>query len=61
MAILWNGAAMVGAHSVPARILANIVIWSIFVFGLLFLVAFKDYTIGFELSILAAGTAVPLS
>jgi hypothetical protein len=61
VAILWNGAAMVGAHSVPARILANIVIWAILVFGLLFLVAFKDYTMGFALSILAAGTLVPYS
>ncbi len=52
---------MVGAHSVPARILANIVIWAILVFGLLFLVAFKDYTMGFALSILAAGMLVPYS
>lgn len=55
IAILWNGAAMVGAHSLPARILANVVVWAIFVFGLLFLVAFKDYTMGFELTILSAG------
>lgn len=44
---------MVGAHNTPARILANIVVWAILVFGILFLVAFKDYTIGFELSILS--------
>ena len=55
IAILWCGAAAVGAHSLPARILANVVIWAILVFGLLFLVAFKDYTMGFELSILTAG------
>lgn len=54
VAIFWNGAAMVGAHHTPARILANIVVWAILVFGFLFLVAFKDYTIGFELSILTA-------
>ena len=59
VAILWNGAAMVGAHNLPARILANVVIWAIFVFGLLFLVAFKDYTIGFALSILAACMTTP--
>lgn len=46
---------MVGAHNLPARILANVVVWSIMVFGFLFLVAFKDYTMGFELSILSAG------
>ena len=50
---------MVGAHNLPARILANVVIWAIFVFGLLFLVAFKDYTMGFALSILAACRAIP--
>lgn len=55
VAILWDGAAMVGAHSLAARILANVVVWSIMVFGFLFLVAFKDYTIGFELSILSLG------
>ena len=54
VAILWCGAAMVGAHNLAARILANVVIWAIFVFGLLFLVAFKDYTMGFELTILTA-------
>lgn len=54
VAIFWNGAAMVGAHHTPARILANIVVWAILVFGFLFLVAFKDYYIGFELSILSA-------
>lgn len=54
VAIFWNGAAMVGAHHTPARILANIVVWAILIFGFLFLVAFKDYYIGFELSILSA-------
>lgn len=46
---------MVGAHNLAARILANVVVWSIMIFGFLFLVAFKDYTMGFELSILSAG------
>ncbi len=54
IALFWDGAAMVGAHSLPARILANVAIWSILVYGTLFLVAFKDYTIGFELTILSA-------
>ncbi|MCJ1264158.1 hypothetical protein MMC22_004029 [Lobaria immixta] len=58
VAILWDGAAMVGAHSLAARILANVVVWSIMVFGFLFLVAFKDYTMGFELSILSLALAV---
>lgn len=51
---------MVGAHNLPARILANVVIWAIFIFGLLFLVAFKDYTIGFALTILTACMSNPL-
>lgn len=51
---------MVGARNLPARILANVVIWAIFVFGLLFLVAFKDYTIGFALTILTACMSKPL-
>ena len=46
---------MVNAHSLPARIVANIFIWSILAYGVFFVVAFKDYTIGFELSVLAAG------
>ena len=45
---------MVSAHSLAARILANLAIWSILGFGFAFLVAFKDYTMGFNLSILIA-------
>ena len=55
VAILWDGAAMVHAHTLVARILANIVIWGILVLGAFFLLAFKDYTIGFELAILSLG------
>jgi len=58
VAIFWCGAAMVNAHGIVARIFANIAIWGILGFGLFFLAAFKDYTIGFELSILAAALAV---
>ena len=46
---------MVGAHGFTARILANLAIWSILGFGFAFLVAFKDYTMGFNLSVLTAG------
>jgi Fungal protein of unknown function (DUF1774) len=53
VAIFWNGAAMVNAHSLAARIVANIFIWGILAFGAFFLLAFKDYTMGFELAILA--------
>ncbi|KAH0536451.1 hypothetical protein FGG08_006664 [Glutinoglossum americanum] len=58
MAIFWNGAVMVHAHDLPARILANVVIWGILVFGGFFLVAYKDYMMGFELSYLTAALGV---
>ena len=46
---------MVDAQTLVARIFANIAIWGLLVYGAFFLVVFKDYTIGFELSILTAG------
>lgn len=55
VAIYWNGAIMVPhEQSLVARIFANIFIWSIFVYGLFFLAIYKDYTMGFWLSVLAA-------
>ena len=45
---------MVGAHSLAARILANVAIWSILLYGIFFMGAFKDYSMGFELAILSA-------
>lgn len=45
---------MVGAQSLAARILANVAIWSILLYGFFFMGAFKDYPIGFELAILSA-------
>jgi hypothetical protein len=53
VALFWDGAAMVHARSLPARILANIAIWGILGFGGFFILAFKDYTMGFELAILS--------
>jgi hypothetical protein len=41
VAIYWNGAIMVDAHSLAARIVANIFVWSILVYGLFFLVTFR--------------------
>ncbi|KAK2623512.1 hypothetical protein QTJ16_007066 [Diplocarpon rosae] len=58
LALYWNGAIAVNAHTLPARILANIAIWGILVYGLFFLVIFKDYTIGFALSYLTAALGV---
>jgi len=58
VAIYWNGAIMVNAHTLVARIFANIAIWGILVYGMFFLVTYKDYTMGFALSILTASLGV---
>jgi len=58
VALYWNGAIAVNAHTLAARILGNIAIWGILVYGLFFLVTFKDYTMGFALSILCAAIGV---
>jgi len=55
VALYWCGAAAVNAHSLPARILANIAIWGILAYGMFFLAAYKDYTMGLALSVLSAG------
>lgn len=59
VAVLWNGAAMVGAQGLAARIIANIAIWSILLYGTFFMAAFKDHSMGFELTILTACTCYP--
>jgi hypothetical protein len=41
VALYWNGAIAVNAHTLAARILAYIAIWGILVYGLFFLVAYK--------------------
>ncbi|OAQ63071.1 ATP synthase F0 [Pochonia chlamydosporia 170] len=59
VAIYWNGAFMVyHPHNLVARIFGNIFIWSILAYGMFFIVTFKDYTMGFWLSILAAAIGV---
>lgn len=57
--IYWNGAVVVHAYGhLVARILANIAIWGVLVYALFFLVAFKDYYVGFTTSYLAFALAV---
>jgi len=56
--VLWNGSVMVGCHSLPCHVLANIAIWGIAVFAGFFLVVFKDYHVGFATAFLAAGLGV---
>lgn len=53
VALYWVGARGVNTDALPARIVGNIFIWGILAYGAFFLVAFKDYTMGFALSYLA--------
>ena len=50
---------MVHAHSLAARIVANIFVWSWLGFGLFYLAVFKDYTVGFEMAILSLCKLLP--
>ncbi|EOO03138.1 putative atp synthase f0 protein [Phaeoacremonium minimum UCRPA7] len=59
VAIYWNGAIMVPhPHTLVARIFANIFVWAILVYGAFFIVVYKDYTMGFFLSVLSAALGV---
>ncbi len=50
---------MVNARNLAARVIANVAVWSILVYGLYFLAIFGDYTIGFEMSWLSLGKFSP--
>jgi hypothetical protein len=58
VALYWNGAIMTHAHNLATRILANIAIWGILVYGLFFLATFRDWTMGLNLSVLTAALGV---
>jgi hypothetical protein len=59
VAIYWNGAIMVPhPASLVARVFGNIFIWGILAYGLFFIVYYKDYTMGFNLSVLSAAIGV---
>ncbi|EFY99070.1 DUF1774 domain protein [Metarhizium robertsii] len=59
VALYWNGAMMVyHPHNLVARVFGNIFIWAILAYGGFFIVAYKDYTMGFWLSLLAAAIGV---
>jgi len=59
VAIYWNGAIMIPLHNtLVARIFANIFIWSILGYGMFFIIVYKDYTMGFCLSVLSASLGV---
>jgi hypothetical protein len=52
VALYWVGAIAVHSNHFIARIVANVFIWGWLGYGLFFLVAYKDYTMGFALSVL---------
>ncbi|KAI9839167.1 MAG: hypothetical protein M1819_003160 [Sarea resinae] len=54
VAIFWVGAAAVNAHSLAARIVANVFVWEFLTYGAFYLFAFKDYSMGFAMSVLTA-------
>jgi len=56
--LFWDGAAAVNGHKVGARIAANIFIWVWAVYGGFYLVVFKDWALGFSLSVLACALGV---
>jgi hypothetical protein len=54
VALYWVGAVMVHhTNHFAARIVANVFIWGWLGYGTFFLVAYKDYTMGYALSVLA--------
>lgn len=55
MVMFANGAVMVGSDSFAVRICANVAVWWVLIYGLFFLIAFKDYAVGWELSVLSLG------
>ena len=73
VALFWDGAIAAHAKGGAARILANVAIWAIFVYGMSFLTTYRvsqigsnpitthtpqDYTMGFALSVLSASLGV---
>lgn len=58
VALYWNGAIAFKAEGLFGRILANVAVWGILVYGLFYVVTFKDYTMGFSLSVLSASLGV---
>jgi hypothetical protein len=50
--LYWVGAIALHSNHFAARIVANVFIWGWLGYGLFFLVAYKDYTMGFALSVL---------
>ncbi|KAJ4983878.1 ATP synthase F0 [Stagonosporopsis vannaccii] len=58
VALYWVGAVAFHSTHLVGRIVANVFIWGWLGYGVFFLAAYKDYTIGFALSVLAFSTGV---
>ncbi|OJJ46390.1 hypothetical protein ASPZODRAFT_166663 [Penicilliopsis zonata CBS 506.65] len=57
-ALFWNGAVAVHSNSLPARIVANVFIWVIFVIGAGHILHRQDYLLGYCFSFLFLSLAV---
>lgn len=57
-ALYWCGALAVTHNGFVARIVANVFIWGWAGYGIFFLAAYKDYTMGYAMSVLAFSTGV---
>jgi len=55
VALFWDGAAAVHSKHPAAHIAANVFVWTWAVYGLFYLIVFKDWAIGFALAALTAG------
>lgn len=53
VALYWVGAVAFNSTHIAGRIVANVFIWGWLGYGVFFLAAYKDYTMGFALSVLA--------
>jgi len=58
VSVYWVGAVAVDAHSLAARIVANVFIWGWAAFAGFFLLAFRDWTVGLSVSVLTASLGV---
>jgi hypothetical protein len=53
VALYWVGAVAVHTNQFAARVVANVFIWGWLGYGVFFLAAYKDYTMGYALSVLS--------
>jgi len=60
VALYWVGAVVVHARNFPARVVANVFVWTWAVYGGFYVVVFKDWAVGFALSALSACEILPL-